>query len=68
MQRILLSNDELFRAIAENTDGMPALIHDQVEWLLACTHGQSRLISFDFQMAVVENSCTEEGEGFDEKA
>jgi hypothetical protein len=31
VQRILLSDDELLRAIAENTDGMSALLHDQVE-------------------------------------
>jgi hypothetical protein len=31
VQRILLSDDELLRAIAENTDGMSALVHEQVE-------------------------------------
>jgi hypothetical protein len=31
VQRILLSDDELLRAIAENTEGMSALVHEQVE-------------------------------------
>ncbi len=31
MQRILLSDDELWRAIAENTDAMSALIHERVK-------------------------------------
>jgi len=31
VQRILLSDDELWRAIAENTEAMSALIHKQVE-------------------------------------
>ena len=30
MQRILLSDDELWRAIVENTDAMSALVH---EWI-----------------------------------
>jgi hypothetical protein len=31
VRRILLSDDELLQAIAENTDGMSALVHEQVE-------------------------------------
>jgi hypothetical protein len=31
VQRILLSDDELWRAIAENTDAMSALVHAQIE-------------------------------------
>jgi hypothetical protein len=31
VQRILLSDDQLLRAIAENTDGMSVLVHDQVK-------------------------------------
>ena len=31
MQRILLSDDELWRAIVENTDAMLALIHEWIE-------------------------------------
>jgi hypothetical protein len=31
VQRILLSDGELLRAIAENADGMSALVHEQVE-------------------------------------
>jgi hypothetical protein len=31
VQRILLSDDELLRAIAENTDGMSVLVHEQVQ-------------------------------------
>ncbi len=31
MQRIPLTDDELWRAIAENTDAMSALIHERVE-------------------------------------
>ncbi len=31
MQRTLLSDDELWRAIADNTDAMSALVYEQVE-------------------------------------
>ena len=31
VQRLLLADDELWRAIAENTDAMSALVHQQVE-------------------------------------
>jgi hypothetical protein len=31
VQRILLSDDELWRAIVENTDAMSALIHEWIE-------------------------------------
>jgi hypothetical protein len=31
VQRILLRDDELWRAIAENTDAMSALVHEQVK-------------------------------------
>jgi hypothetical protein len=31
VQRILLTDDELWRAIAENTDSMSALVRDRIE-------------------------------------
>ena len=31
MQRILFTDDELWRAIAENTDAISALVHEQAE-------------------------------------
>jgi hypothetical protein len=31
VQRILLSDDDLWRAIADNTEAMSALVHEQVE-------------------------------------
>jgi hypothetical protein len=39
VQRLLLTDDELWQAIAKNTDAMSALVHEQIELEADATRG-----------------------------